>query len=443
MNYIETETVELKEKINDSLAKEIVSFLNAQGGNIFIGIRDDGSIIGASNIDDALLSIANIATDQIEPRPSELIKTSIIYEEGKPIIQVMISKGIDSIYCIKKYGYSPLGCPIRIGSSCREMSTDQISLRYQKRFESTQDYMVRIESGYGDITFSTVQILLNNHGYSVNPASFEANYHLRNKEGKFNLLAELISDRNNIPFIFVKFSGKDKTAISERIDFGRGSIFNAYFNIKNRLIAENICLTDTTVRPRKDTFLFKMNAVDEALLNAIVHNDYSINQPLVSMYSDRLEILSYGGLPGKETKEDFFKGISNPRNQALVRLFQDLDITEQTGHGVPTIVRDYGKDVFDITDRYINVVIPFNSEVLKHFGTINGAINGAIKSELSKEENLLISYLIMNPTATYDKCSANLKIPKRTISRLLTNLRLKGIVIREGSKKSGKWRIVK
>lgn len=144
MNYIETETVELKEKINDSLAKEIVSFLNAQGGVIFIGIRDDGSIIGASNIDDALLSIGNIATGQIEPRPSELIKTSIIYEEGKPIIQVMISKGIDSIYCIKKYGYSPLGCPIRIGSSCREMSTDQISLRYQKRFESTQDYMVRI-----------------------------------------------------------------------------------------------------------------------------------------------------------------------------------------------------------------------------------------------------------------------------------------------------------
>ena len=104
MNYIETETVELKEKINDSLAKEIVSFLNAQGGVIFIGIRDDGSIIGASNIDDTLLSIGNIATGQIEPRPSELIKTSIIYEEGKPIIQVMISKGIDSLYCIKKYG---------------------------------------------------------------------------------------------------------------------------------------------------------------------------------------------------------------------------------------------------------------------------------------------------------------------------------------------------
>jgi predicted HTH transcriptional regulator len=74
---------------------------------------------------------------------------------------------------------------------------------------------------------------------------------------------------------------------------------------------------------------------------------------------------------------------------------------------------------------------------------MNGAINGAIKSELSKEENFLISYIIMNPMATYDECSTNLKIPKRTISRLLSNLRLKGIVIREGSKKSGKWKIVK
>lgn len=104
-------------------------------------------------------------------------------------------KGFASIYCIKKYGYSPIGCPERVGSSCREMTTDEIDSRYQKKFSSSSDYMIRIASGYGNISFNTVQILLSNHGYSVNPLPFEANYHLRNEEGKYNQLAELISDK--------------------------------------------------------------------------------------------------------------------------------------------------------------------------------------------------------------------------------------------------------
>jgi hypothetical protein len=77
-------------------------------------------------------------------------------------------------------------------------------------------------------------------------------------------------------------------------------------------------------------------------------------------------------------------------------------------YGVPTIIKDFGKDIFNITDRYINVVIPFNLEVLKHFGTINGTI----KNELS-EKNSLVNYLIRNPKATYNNCSSNMKISSK------------------------------
>ena len=88
-------------------------------------------------------------------------------------------------------------------------------------------------------------------------------------------------------------------------------------------------------------------------------------------------------------------------------------------------------------------MIPFNSEVLKHFGTMNGTINGTIKNELSEEENSLVNYLIRNPKATYNNCSSDMKISRRSISRLFNTLQNKGIIVREGSKKSGKWRIVK
>ena len=107
-------------------------------------------------------------------------------------------------------------------------------------------------------------------GFPVND-SFEANLNLKNEKGEYNLLAELLADKNNIPFIFVKFQGSNKSSISERNDFGYGCILTTYTKIKNKLIAENTCLLNTTVRPRIDKYLYDIDSVNEAILNAIVH----------------------------------------------------------------------------------------------------------------------------------------------------------------------------
>ena len=80
--------------------------------------------------------------------------------------------------------------------------------------------------------------------------------HLRKESGKYDLLAELLSDINHIPFMFVKLKGTNKASVSGRSDYGYGCILTIYEKIKNRLQAENICISDTTVRPRKDTYLF-------------------------------------------------------------------------------------------------------------------------------------------------------------------------------------------
>ncbi|MFP1703872.1 hypothetical protein K9E39_01440 [Gardnerella vaginalis] len=120
--------------------------------------------------------------------------------------------------------------------------------------------------------------------------SFEMNLNLSSEAGEYNLLAELLSDKNNIPFIFVNFQGKNKSSISERSDYGYGCILMTYGKMKNRLQTENICISDTTVRPRKDTYLFDFYCVNEAILNALVHNDWTITEPQISMFSVRLDI---------------------------------------------------------------------------------------------------------------------------------------------------------
>ena len=446
--YSESEEIELKSSFNnDVITREIVSFLNAHGGRIYIGVDDDKTICGVHSIDETQRRISDIITNQIEPLPTNLIKTAIITREDKEIIEISVMRGFHPLYCIKKYGFSQSGCPVRIGSTVKEMPAMEIEIRYKKRFESSNDYMTKRRAAYGDITFTSLKIALSTKGFHINDESFPINYSLLTETGEYNQLAELLSDRNNLHIVFARFRGKDKASMSERNDFGRQSVINSYFALKTKLQAENICMVDTTVRPRKETYLYDMDAVDEAIINAFVHNDWNISEPLFCMFDDRFEILSYGGMPYSQTKERFLKGISVPRNLSLMRVFQDLEITEKTGHGTLKIISAYGQEAFDIQDGFVQVTIPFNKRVLKHRGTlngnINGNINGKINSSLSKNELSLIGTIIQKPGITLTEAAEIIGVSKRTASRLFAGLQEKGCLKREGSNKHGMWKIVR
>lgn len=126
-----------------------------------------------------------------------------------------------------------------------------------------------------------------------------------------------------------------------------------------------------------------------------------------------------------------------------MRVFQDLEITEKTGHGTVKIISAYGKEAFDIQDGFIQVTIPFNKKVMKNRGTINGNINGNINSDLSKNELSLIGVIIQKPGITLTEAAEILGVSKRTASRIFASLQEKGCVKREGSNKNGVWKVVK
>ena len=162
------------------------------------------------------------------------------------------------------------------------------------------------------------------------------------------------------------------------------------------MINENICKTITYPRLRRDISLYDIDAVNEALVNAIIHNDYRITEPQVSFFDDRLEIISHGGLPFGLSKEQFFDGISKPRNEKLTDIFVRLGIVEHTGHGVPTIISKYGKEAFEILDNYIRITIPFNTEVLENHGALSGALSGVNNIELNELESKVYEAIKIN-----------------------------------------------
>lgn len=132
-------------------------------------------------------------------------------------------------------------------------------------------------------------------------------------------------------------------------------------------------------------------------------------------------------------RESASQGIS------LMRVFQDLEITEKTGHGTVKIISAYGKEAFNIQDGFIQVTIPFNKKVMKSRGTINSNIN----SDLSKNELSLIGVIIQKSGITLTEVAEILGVSKRTASRIFASLQEKGCVKREGSNKNGVWKVVK
>ncbi len=445
--YIESETVELKANYTDAFARELVSFLNAEGGVIYIGIQNDGTVIGVENIDKVLKNISDCITDQIEPSPRGEVVSEIIHEENRPIIAVNVKKGIKPLYCIKKYGFSSKGCLVRIGTTCKEMPSEEIQFRYKSQFIN-EDYMLIAPSKYAPLSFNMMKILLTSRGFHINENAFEASFNLKRSDGTYNLLAEILADTNMVPLIFVKFAGVNKVSISHRSDYGGQSLLLGYQKMKDRLIAENICKTDTTVRPRIDEYLYDINCANEALVNMLVHNDWTITEPQVSFYSDRIVFTSHGGIPHGMTEEEFYSGVSRPRNAVLMRIFLNLGIVEHTGHGIPMIVEKYGREAFDIHQNYIDVTLPFNQAVLASVpqnGTDDGTDDESIRlnEDLSDTEKKVILELIKNPENTYNQLASEIGVSRRTVSRAVASLVEKKYIERIGNNKTGYWKIIR
>ena len=131
MIFTETEKTELKQKLTDSIPKEIVAFLNTDGGTIYIGVNDDGSVCGIEKLDESLKKIADIIENQILPESSSFVELGTKYIENKHIIAIKIRKG-ESLYYIKKYGRSSQGCYVRVGSTCRSMTEEKIHTVHNK-----------------------------------------------------------------------------------------------------------------------------------------------------------------------------------------------------------------------------------------------------------------------------------------------------------------------
>ena len=431
LDVIEDVRNEFKVKLTDKFEEEVISFLNTNGGNIYIGINDKEDIVGINGKIDLLQrTIKDRIKDNIMPSTLGLYDVVTLEENGKKYIKVIIAHGSEGPYYIKGMGMTPDSCFIRVGSSIQSMPYDMINNRVNKR---TRTSLRNIVSPKQNLTFSQLKIYYEEKGFNINN-NFLKQLDLYTDDGKYNYNAYLLADNNTVSIKFGKYAGTNAVDLIENEDFGNCSLIKATKNILNKIEIENKIFTKIEYPERKEIKMYDFAAVREAVVNAIVHNDWSNEYaPKFEMFSDRLVISSNGGIQDSTTKEEFLEGFSLPKNKELMKVFNDLDLVEQMGTGIIRILQSYNKESFEFFPNFIRVTFPFNENKFKL--TKNEIQN----SNITETQNNIIGLMLDSPTITQETLARLLDVNIRTIQRNIKILMDMGLVERTGATKKGKW----
>lgn len=444
MQNTETNRNENKEQLNEDFEQEVIAFLNyKEGGIIYVGINKNGQVVGVENTDLTQLQIKDRIKNNIQPSTLGLFDVTVETIENKEVIKVIISSGTEKPYYLRKKGRTPEGCYIRIGSSKERMTERMIEEMFARRIKNS---LKEIESPRQDLTFRQLKIHYEGNGMILND-NFARNLNLLTDEGKYNYNAYLLADENNISIKLVKYLGTSKMELIENQEYGYCCLITATQRILDRLTAENTVYAKIEYNGRKEVEMIDSKALKEAVINAMVHSDYTLTTtPIIELYSDRIEITSGGGLPQGLSQEKFLEGVTAPRNKELIRVFKDVDLIENIGSGVLRILDAYDKSCFKFMEHFLRVSFKYKENPFEYENNTpkNGAISGVINDvkNINNNEQIIINIIIENPNISQKEISDISKIPYRTVQRLISSLKSKKIIERVGSNKSGYWKVL-
>lgn len=331
-----------------------------------MGINKNGQVVGVEDVDLTQLQIKDRIKNNIQPSTLGLFDVTVETIDNKEVIKVIISSGTEKPYYLRKKGRTPEGCYIRVGSSKERMTERMIDDMYAKRIKNT---LKEIDSPRQELTFNQLKIYYEEHGLKLND-NYLQNLDLLTSEGKYNYNAFLLADENNVSIKLVKYVGTNKLELLENLEFGNRCLITATQRILDRLDVENTTYAKIEYFGRKEQEKIDSKALKEAVINAIVHNDYSYgNSPIIELYSDRIEITSAGGLPQELSQEEFLEGVTAPRNKELIRVFKDVDLIENIGSGVLRILDAYDKSCFKFMEHFLRVSFNYKENPFEYEDT--------------------------------------------------------------------------
>ena len=427
MQFRESERVELKEIVTDNIKKDIIAFANCDGGKLYVGVKDDGTVIGVDNPGSVSLQISNMVRDTIKPDITMFMHYETIKINNKEIVAIDIQRGTDRPYYLTKKGIRPEGVYVRQGYSTVPATGSAIRRMIK---ETDGDCFETMRSLNQNLTFEIAK-----NEFDLRKVEFGLNQmqtlKLIDQDGLYTNLGLLLSDQCIHTIKVAIFQGIDQMVFKDRREFS-GSILKQMNEVYDFIDLHNQTRATIEKLLRIDVRDYPEVAVREAFLNTLVHRDYSFSSStLISIYADRIEFISIGGLMPGIDLEDIMAGLSICRNQNLANVFYRLHLIEAYGTGIRKIMKAYEdneeKPKIETTQNVFKIILP-NINAKYEIGSIANSnkiktINPIIDDEnyLNDEEKVL-EYAKSHGVLTKNDVTKLLKVSASTATRILQRL---------------------
>lgn len=292
MIFQESETVELKAIVVEDIKKEVIAFANCEGGKLYIGVQDDGTVSGLDNPDETSLQISNMVRDAIKPDLTMFLHYETVTVDGKKIVTVDIQQGTERPYYIAKKGLRPEGVYVRQGYSSVPATNTAIRRMIK---ETDGDHFEEMRSLEQNLTFENAKKVFVERNVKFGLTQMKT-LGMVTQDGVYTNLGLLLSDQCVHTIKAAVFQGTTQSEFKDRREFS-GSLFRQMDEAYDFIDFRNQTHSTFDKLYRIDRRDYPETAVREALLNLLVHREYSFRaSTFISLYADRLEFTSIGGL---------------------------------------------------------------------------------------------------------------------------------------------------
>ena len=412
----ETRILEFKETITNTFLKTVSAFSNYDGGTVLFGIDDDGNIKGLPDVKQACLDIENKINDSITPQPDYTLEI----KNNDQTIKLTVKSGLQKPYLYKSKAYK------RNDTATIEVDTLEFS---RLVLDGKNIRFEELPCKDQELSF---EILHRKLKETVRIENFDKDtlktLNLYNDGNGFNNAAGLLADKNHFPGIDIVKFGENISIIQKRSTFENVSVLEVYEKaievFRDYYQYEVIQGAD-----RKKMEKIPEAAFREAIANALIHRVWDVDSQIrVSMFDDRIEIVSPGGLPSGITEEEYLAGkLSVLRNRNLANVFYRLGFAEIFGTGITRIKQLYAEGLikpdFEVSENAIKIVLPIFEK----------------NADLTEDEIVIYKLLSKTMLKPISEVAPYVPFGKSKTTKLLKEMCQKGVITVEGKGKGTKY----
>ena len=436
--FVENKTTEFKREYVEDIKNTIVAFANCDGGTLYIGVNDDGTVCGIDNVDGTMLRVTNAIRDAVRPDITMFVECRNDVMDEKPVVCVTVQRGTARPYYLHGKGIRPEGVYVRQGASTVP-ATDAAILNMIK--ETSGDSYEVARSLNQNLTFNKAIDFFKKRKVEFGKAQMRT-LHLVGDDDMYTNLAFLLSEQCTHMIKLAVFEGSRKSVFKDRKELS-GSLLEQLEEAFDYIDRYNRTRAEFSGLDRLDMRDYPPEAIREALLNAIVHRDYSFSSAtLISIFEDRIEFVTIGGLVKGITLDDVKLGVSVLRNQYLANIFYRLRLIEAYGTGILKInecYEDYAmKPIIETTGNAFKITLPNINFYTEEQKVPNISKSGGSTGVIKKKERIQTVLELCRSKGSIVRRDVEivLGVSQSTAILLLRELTDDGVLIKKGKTKN-------